>query len=101
MNKKEKSNDIFLIDESLPQKLKNELQQLKKSNLWEEILSLFEYKEKLTLDEIMVGLYKKYKTIVTRRKISTAITNNIKRKGKLKRVGIAIYKKIKEDNNND
>lgn len=61
-----KCEDIFR-EKDLPQKLRGTLQnnKRKKQQCWK-ILSLFEVKEILTLDEILVGMYNKYGSVIDR-----------------------------------
>lgn len=60
------------------------------------ILSLFDIKPILTVDEIMVGLFRKDK-IELERKIVSSTVNNIMAKGFLKRVAPCTYEKVIND----
>lgn len=60
----------------------------------QKIYRLFELKDDLNKDEIMVGMYRKYKVILDRKKLSNHM-GYLVRRGFLVHVGSAKWRKIK------
>jgi len=85
-------NNIFDVSsvDDLPQELKKEL---KKKNLNAndgKILELFFDKNDLTIDEILIGLYRKHKVIQKRSWVSNRLFS-LSKAGKIKKVRKGVY----------
>lgn len=89
-------NNIFDVSsvDDLPQELKKEL---KKKNLNandDKILELFLDKSDLTIDEILIGLYRKHKVIQKRSWVSNRLFS-LSKAGKIKKTKKGVYAAIK------
>ncbi len=84
--------DIFNSDK-LPEKIKATLknQHNKFRGLKGQMLELFELKEVLSIDDLIVGMYNKYKHETDRRTISVNLSF-LKQENYIERVGIGEYK---------
>lgn len=78
----------------IPVSLKNQLSGLRHSKQTKELLSLFKIKNRLTIDEILVGLYRKYKRQQSRVWV-TYTAYNLTRKGIIKRFSVGEYGLVK------
>jgi hypothetical protein len=73
MNKK--IFDLTKIDKEVKAQLRLGKDTRTKTHLYKMILSLFEIKKTLTIDEIIIGLFRKYKYVSTRYKIKCYISS--------------------------
>ena len=80
--------------EDITENLRNQLS-LKCSEKTKEVFSLFEIKRRLTIDEILVGIFRKYKREPNRIWVSNTVHNLI-RKGVIKKVQIGEYELVKK-----
>ena len=98
------NENIFDLEDTndLPKEVKSQLRLLglRQNSMY--LLSLFEIKPTLTIDEILVGLKRKYNIQTTRGWISSTIYN-LKRRNILKKVDGSklAYKKIDRSNKKD
>ena len=103
-------NSIFKLDnlddlkEDLKQEVKSQLKKFKKNKIskaTKEMLSLFDIKNTLSVDEIIIGLARKY-GVTKKRNTITSTLHNLTRTGVLKRKMIkneSFYEKIIIDEN--
>ena len=89
--------DIFDLKNlsDIPLELKENLQVSRGrfSEAGRQILSLFDLKNELSLDEILVGMFRKYNVVTTRNCISSNVYN-YRRMNLIKMVDKGVYKKI-------
>lgn len=79
----------------IPVSLKNQLSCLRRSKETKELMSLFEIKNRLTIDEILIGLYRKYNREQSRVWVTTT-AYNLTRKGIIKRFQVGEYELVKK-----
>ncbi len=81
------ANDIFNLDKTddLPENFKKELKLLNIRDDTRHLLDLFERKNKLSIDEILIGLYRLHKIIKTRIWVSSTLYN-LSRKNLIRKV---------------
>jgi hypothetical protein len=96
-----KNKDMSLLDladiSDLPDDIKNSLAKRAGDTISDKILSLFEIKNPLSIDEIIVGLYRGYKMKKPRHAIQTYMVH-LRTNNEIKRLPgrIAIYDRIKK-----
>jgi len=92
------SNEKNIFDfNNLPEELKKIITRKKRISTSSKVLDLFKIKNKLTLDEIVVGMFNHYNIIKTKQQISNALVGLIKCKKIIKvKSKRGIYKLKKE-----
>lgn len=85
------NEDIFKITEDLPDDVKNSLKKLHSTT--SRILALFEIKNILSVDEIIVGIYRRYNTLLTRTNVSSTL-QKLKNRNKIKYKERGVYEKV-------
>lgn len=77
----------------LPDEVRQECKKFFRNDT-EQLLSLFDIKDSLNIDEIIIGLFRKYKLQKTRTWVSSTVYN-LSRKNLLESLGNGVYKKYK------
>lgn len=88
---KEFNEDIFKITDELPEHVKNSLKI--NNSTTSRILTLFEIKNVLTVDEIIVGIYRRHNILLTRTNISSLL-QKLKNTNKIKYKERGVYEKV-------
>ena len=83
-------NNVF-DDSNLPAKIRKHLKNKGSLGVAASVLELFKLKDTLSIDEVVIGMYKKNKKLVARHYVS-AILFNLSKKHLIANVGHGIYK---------
>lgn len=77
--------------ENLPQELLDQLSKKQTDNLTGRLIEIFRDGEQRNIDEILIDYWKKYKKVVKRTTMASALAYLTKNEGSLRRCGKGVY----------
>jgi hypothetical protein len=86
--------NIFSSDntDDLPEKCKEQLRKKRDGTTSQKVLKLFDLKRVLTINEIIIALYRKHKTVKERGPLSN-ILHYLNKRNAIKKIGVGTYEK--------